>query len=130
MSKQIVEELQQLAAGHGCPAYRTGSREICDPAPTTTDEDFLVLDEKGTAGMLFSELSRSWYIEGDFEGNYEDCNNFWSMRKGSVNVILCTSKEFYDKFVLATQVAKKLNLLEKADRVLLFQAILYGRYYA
>lgn len=34
--------------------------------------------------------------------------------------------DIYDRFIAATAVAKRLNLLDKADRIALFQAVLYA----
>lgn len=46
--------------------------------------------------------------------------------KGDVNLIVTQDNKFYDRFMAATSVAKRLNLLDKADRIALFQAVLYG----
>jgi len=53
---------------------------------------------------------------------------FTSFRRKSddLNLIVTDSPEFAKKFLAATSVAKKLNLLAKADRIALFQAVLYG----
>jgi predicted nucleotidyltransferase len=42
-----------------------------------------------------------------------------------VNLIVTTSQKFYNRFVLANQTCKYLNLKGKDDRIAVFQAILY-----
>jgi len=97
---------------------RVGSRVTCNPAPTDTDEDFLVYDKffLQTSALRISGFALESYGHLD--------SKFKSYRKGNTNVILTTNKEFYTEFLFATSVAKKLNLLEKKDRVTLFEAIM------
>lgn len=42
------------------------------------------------------------------------------------NLIITSSQVFHQRFLAASSVAKRLNLLEKSDRIALFQAVLYG----
>ena len=103
----------------------TGSRIICTPAPTGTDEDWIALDSSGSGAEW---LQQNGYTE---DGNPEfytgnDNGSFRSFRLGDLNVITTPSKEFFDLFVSATSLAKRLNLTEKADRIALFQIALYG----
>jgi len=46
-----------------------------------------------------------------------------SFRKGDVNLIIFYNQLLFDVFFAATQLAKQMNLLEKRDRVELFQTI-------
>jgi hypothetical protein len=48
---------------------------------------------------------------------------FLSFKKDSLNLILTCSPEYFDNFLKATVLAKSMNLLEKKDRVMLFEAI-------
>jgi len=104
------------------PFFRTGSREICKPAPTNTDADFLVLDinhegkfEKN-GYVLTTEDRREQYGETDFE----------TYRQGEVNLIVVHSWESFKAWRAATAAAKQMNLLDKAKRIALFQGVLYG----
>jgi hypothetical protein len=107
-----------------------GSRVTCNPPPQNTDEDYLwLVSDLG----LFDKNIRDdgFLIDGseaaplDEEGDVP--YNFVSVTNGNkVNIIATDSQEFFDKFMLATHVATRLNLLEKKDRIVLFQAILYG----
>jgi hypothetical protein len=42
------------------------------------------------------------------------------------NLIVTDDLEWHRRFVAATSIAKRLNLMAKADRIALFQAVLYG----
>lgn len=96
--------------------YATGSRVICDPPPDDTDYDVVVLK------VAPIDLT-GWTCESAC-GEYVP--QFVSYRRGKVNLIVTDDAEFYDRFVAATRVAKRLNLLKKEDRIALFQAVLYG----
>ena len=48
--------------------------------------------------------------------------------EGNSNYIFTDDAEFYDRYVAATLLAKKYNLLNKPDRIQLFHAVLYGEY--
>lgn len=93
----------------------------CNPPPTDTDDDQLV---------LVSDLQE--YITDKEADGFVCCTSypgedFTSLRRGEVNLIVTQKQEFFDKFVFATKIAKKLNLQKKEDRVALFQAILYNK---
>jgi hypothetical protein len=51
---------------------------------------------------------------------------FNSWRKGETNLIITGDFDFFRRYLSATEVAKKFNLMSKEDRVLLFQSVLYG----
>lgn len=108
-----------------------GSRVTCSPAPANTDQDYLVL--VGDDAMEFISLMQGYGFDVELgEGYAEDAlnsgedNRFQSYRMDDINLIATVDEGFYDRFVAATSVAKRFNLLEKADRIALFQAVLYG----
>lgn len=111
---------------------RVGSRVTCDPAPTDTDEDILVL----TTAQLWGELGNA-LTAGQFQIGGSDCGDqsgylataplsFQSFTLGALNLIITFDPDFYRRFMAATGVAKRLNLLDKGDRITLFQAVIYG----
>lgn len=123
-----------------------GSRVTCNPAPTDTDADYLVLlmpfddlpDHEANAAMgeRIREVHEAlkadgWELGGSRPDNdtlddrKETCF-FNSYTKAEVNLILTADQTFHRSFLAATVVCKDLNLLEKADRIKLFQAVLYG----
>ena len=107
-----------------------GSRVTCDPAPTNTDRDWLVLVDKENESKLWDYLSTNqWELGGslpDDENNTLPDDRFMSFTKGVENIITTNSVVFHRKFLAATSVAKRLNLLDKDDRIALFQALLYS----
>lgn len=108
-----------------------GSRVTCNPPPMDTDEDWLVL----TDPERFQDLELVLLVDFgmEFGGSrvhaggclVGDADSFQSYTYGEINVIATASQEFFDKFMHATAEAKRLNLLDKSDRIALFQKILY-----
>ena len=106
-----------------------GSRITCNPPPTDTDEDFLCLVSADKFNEFFNLICQDYELGGSVPFNEKDiCSDecFSSFTKGTTNIIATASQVFFDKFMIATNEAKRLNLLEKADRISLFQSILYG----
>ena len=108
-----------------------GSRVTCNPPPKDTDIDYLVLFRKNYEyGAKLRNLS--WSYDGseinDIINNIPEEDRFQSYSCGDVNFICTTSENFYLRFIAATKIAKSLNLMEKEDRIVLFQAILYENY--
>ncbi len=100
-----------------------GSRVTCNPPPTDTDEDWLCyVADIGAFGELAIRIGYIW--EG---GNNYEIEHFASLRNGNMNLIVTEDRLFFDKFIIATALAKRLNLLNKDDRIALFQGVLYGR---
>jgi len=120
LPEAIAEALADVLAN----AEPVGSRVTCDPAPTDTDEDWLVLVREVPVEKLqeagFSQEGSPEFYTGN------DAGGFRSWRKGDLNVITTQSDEFYRLFLTATYLAKRFNLLRKQDRIALFQAVLYG----
>lgn len=117
LSDSIVEEyIEKLEP--------TGSRVICNPPPTDTDEDWMVLLKPNISLKFFQQQME---FEGFDSSNMEtydvDESLFLSLRKEEENLIVTNNEEFYNNMMLATAVAKNLNLLEKKDRITLFNAI-------
>ena len=105
---------------------QTGSRVICDPAPMDTDEDWVCFSPRYEAAIAALE-AEGFVSEGlpqFYTGN--DRGNFRSLRRGEINLILTDKEEFFDLFVSATELARRFNLVKKADRIALFQVVLYG----
>lgn len=95
-----------------------------------TDEDWIFdCSKPGQMDAAKKALEGyGFYMLGIAEDKYGDIReNFTSYRLGDLNFILCNKSAFYRRFVLSTHLATELNLLKKEDRILLFQAILYGK---
>mgnify|MGYP003624712074 CR=1 FL=1 len=101
-----------------------GSRVTCSPRPMATDIDYLVL---GNVRKIKKHLIAIGF-RPEYTSRYNYNSIFYSLRYNNINVIVTSSKRYQKKFLLATNIAKELNLLEKYHRVVLFQAILYDNF--
>lgn len=107
----------------------TGSRVICNPPPMDTDEDFLVKLKPNISLKFFEQQMQFEGFEGSSGDMYDlDEAIFVSLRKEEANLIVTTDQEFFDKMVLATAVAKRLNVMKKSDRIMLCNAIVRGEH--
>lgn len=134
-----LKEVEVLGSGV-IQAMLCGSRVTCDPAPTDTDQDVIVLVRaiEATLHVLPREVRESqraeywamranmcdkgWMLGGSSDG--EDAFESWT--RGDINLILVSDPEFYNRFVSATTVCAHLNLLEKEDRKKVFRSVLYS----
>lgn len=98
----------------------TGSSYICDPPVLTSDIDYLVLTDNFTAYKDI--LSEDDWTDYD---KYDDRNSaFILFRKGCHKLIVTESLQWYLKFAAATELAKKMNLLDKDQRIFLFDQVI------
>lgn len=124
--------VEQLLKRYAWKTHPVGSRVTCNPAPTDTDRDTLVLIKARQAEEFVDELQNAGCKVELGDGYAADALNsgqagrFQSYRMGEDNLIVTIDEKFYGRFVAATSVAKRLNLLDKSDRIALFQAVLYG----
>lgn len=105
-----------------------GSRVTCNPAPLDTDEDFLVeilRNERDVSQVVNALGALRFHWEGG-EHYQMAADTFMSFRRGNINLIVTANKLFADRHRTATWLCKRLNLLNKQDRIALFQAVLYG----
>jgi hypothetical protein len=122
-----------------------GSRVTCNPPPMDTDEDYLLLiGDKWPAGANLDVIpaderemelemhlrANGWEMGGslpnDMKVEVPSHVKFSSWTKDELNLIITTSEEFFRRHLAATHIAKHLNLLHKRERIMLFQAVLYG----
>jgi len=105
-----------------------GSRVTCSPPPADTDADFLVLILPHDVAGCMARLSMMiWIWEGSREHYQNQAqDSFMPFRKGSVNLLVSANAEWGRRHKAATFVCTRLNLMNKDDRVTLFQAVLYG----
>ncbi|MCB9020157.1 MAG: hypothetical protein H6546_07495 [Chitinophagales bacterium] len=101
----------------------TGSRFICDPPPMDTDEDYIIY---GGNLHIIEEILYKAGFKFTTDPDYDGGNWFLTFRLNEFNIIATDSEAFFERFVSATLLAKSRNLLDKSDRIALFQKILYG----
>ena len=76
----------------------------------------------------YEELLGSYeFTESDYDGGF-----FQTQRLiydgNDLNFILMTDPQEYDRFLLASYLSHRFNLLDKDDRVALFSAVRYGNW--
>jgi hypothetical protein len=106
----------------GLDVFHTGSREICNPAPTDTDDDYLVTCPNiASHKMLVKCLEASgWTLSGK---EYALSAGSQSWRRGDQNLIVTSDSILAQRWKTATHICKRLNALKKQDRIDVFQAV-------
>lgn len=94
-------------------SFPIGSRYVCDPPVMDTDRDtlFLVNDIPKAEAALLAE---GW--TPCLNGEYFEVA-FKAFRKGIDNYVITSQPRFFERYCLAAQVAKALNLQSKEDRI-------------
>lgn len=108
------------------PGYKilpAGSRYVCDPPRWLTDIDFLIYGEKHprTQLHLMGYVETPWITYSGIEDR-----NFSAWRRGSVNLIVTTSRKYAESFDTATFISKKYNLRKKVQRVFVHEVLRGG----
>lgn len=124
-----MQDTLDLVRPHCLALTPVGSRVTCNPPPADTDADFLALvfdmqDFRDAVVAMNFGMDGSEVLDAETPLDAED--RFSSYSFGEINIIATSSVIFHEKFLAATSVAKRLNLLNKEDRIALFQAVLYG----
>jgi len=107
-----------------------GSRITCNPIPADADYDYLVYCASGNPMSKLVDFitTRGFDLEGGEHYQQQAENTFASWRNGNINLIVTSNQKFKDDHNFATKLSKKLNLMDKNDRIALFQAVLYGNF--
>lgn len=126
----MIDAIKAMLGDNMLSAQHAGSRVTCNPPPMNTDDDYILhVKDMNQAG---ADLIANGYEFGGSEipadVNYTNPDEwFASFTKDEINLIVTGSETFYSRFVVATSIAKRLNLMNKNDRIALFQGVLYGR---
>lgn len=105
--------------------YQTGSSVICNPPVTDTDIDYVIYTNEEVKLDTFLKCEGFTKSCEDKEEYDLEKEGFTCYRRENINLIVLNDRKWYLKWVLATKVARKLNLKVKADRVMLFKSFLY-----
>ena len=104
-------------------SFPTGSSYICNPPVLDTDIDHMFLvDDLEKVSQVLEKLG--WKRCGNEE--YQ-IGKWVAYRKDNLNALLTDNLDHFNKFLQATEEAKKLNLLDKKDRIALFDKYLNPR---
>jgi len=126
-SKEEILEICNYPEGM-CEPY--GSRVTCSPPPEDTDEDWCVF----VGDSLYDVFTNLLHVGFERCGDYivpEEVKEvvFVALRRGTLNLVVTNSEDFFNKTILARDVCKKLNLMNKDDRITVHWAIRYGTLY-
>ena len=132
--KQKHGMLSREAANMVEDCTMVGSRATCNPPPTQTDIDYLILIRESVSMATFARQLRADGFSLDTGGEYmgpesvpnQEESHFYSFRKGDLNLIVTKELDFHSRFLSATLLAKRFNLMKKVDRIALFRVILYN----
>lgn len=100
----------------------TGSYVICSPPVEDTDRDILIY-VRSISSFGRDLMNFGWELCGEEYPNQKEYG-FIAYRKGIYNLIITGNESFYNLFSQATDLAKKLNLKEKQQRIDLFDYII------
>lgn len=106
--------------------YHTGSSIICNPPVLDTDIDYVIYTK--SKGLIPWLISKGFISASSEDYSMNEDGLFTSLRKDKLNLIIVQEYRFYLRWVRATELAKKLNLKEKQQRIDLFSHILYPLY--
>ena len=98
-------------------AHRTGSSFICDPPVLDTDIDIVLWYQDVAFPQIAAE--NHWEVGEDYG------LGMLTFRKDQYNIIALTEQKDFYKWIGATYVAKGLNLMDKGDRIAMFDALIY-----
>lgn len=124
--------------GYVAEILPTGSRVICNPPPVDTDRDYLLYCYPENVERVEDALKIVGFkIGGSMNQRKKkplddvECTlankpyMFHSWKKGDLNLIVTVSREYFERFTFSTNIAKDLNLMDKRDRIMLFENICY-----
>lgn len=127
------QEMMVLLEPFASKMELVGSRITCNPPPMNTDQDILVFTHRRANYSVIKDiLQKNGFTtagaQEEYPGSGEEFLPYKNAAK-DINFIITMNEEYFDKFMVATSVAKKLNLLKKEDRVMLFEAVIRGTRY-
>ena len=127
MQKQKVIDLLNFPVEN---IFACGSRIVCNPPALNTGEDWMLLIKKHHEYIVYLKLKELNFSICSFHFAENENNKFcyFSYKRGLLNILVTYDIHFYLKFFLATKLAKRKNLLDKNDRIKLFQVVLYDNY--
>lgn len=102
-----------------------GSRVVCNPPPTDTDQDILVLVNRDNLSLMMSELRANRWIEQGGYGTMTDFDSWKKVEGGELlNIILTYKEDWFDLFMQATEICRENNYLKKEDRIKCFDKVM------
>lgn len=125
----IDQQLENSLRAARCTVTPCGSRVTCRPEPVFSDYDYLVFcpDARAVSQAVSIMSSHGFLWEGSEHYQNAAASGFMSWRGGEVNLIVTGDPEFAARHAVATKLCSRLNLMDKQDRIAVFQAVLYAK---
>lgn len=123
----ILQQLETEMNGLGMVEL-CGSRVTCNPIPEGADWDYLIFcyTEAGVRHMVNYLGSEGYQWESSEHYQQVAGNGFMSWRKGDTNILLTSNQIWLDLHHQATELCRLENILDKEERIRLFQKVLYN----
>lgn len=123
--KPFAQYMGEALADFVEEAALTGSRAICSPPPMDTDIDILCYVQEAH----LDEFCDTAKEEGWKNAPYPDVVvDSWKHPDSNINLLVTCYSNTYNRWMNATVLAKKLNLLKKEDRIALFNVVANQKY--
>ena len=107
-----------------CHAYEaTGSRIICDPPPKEADNDWVLLVPLNSFCAFMEEAKELGYEVPESPKGGLYTGETVPLYRYQDNLIVTTNIKFYESFVAATHLARRLNIRNRENRIALFKAL-------
>lgn len=119
--EEVVTQLIQ----NGLHIYATGSRITTNFDPEKSDYDYVVLDTEDWAWHDQYVTQDQWYT-GESGNQYAEFQSLKKQMKDSsavVNLIFVRTKEIFTKYCMASDLIRKVNPKDKAERIAFFDLI-------
>lgn len=125
----IDQQLENSLRAARCTVTPCGSRVTCRPEPALSDYDYLVFcpDARAVSQAVSIMSSHGFLWEGSEHYQNAAASGFMSWRGGEVNLIVTSDPGFAARHAVATKLCSRLNLMNKQDRIAVFQAVLYAK---
>ncbi len=127
--KEIPKEYQEIIAALVCNGFYiqpTGSRETKSGYTEYSDYDFVVLDESGRLKGDLRKRTETWKEggSGNDHGEFVSFKSFLPISPAQLNLIITENKDYFNKWVVATDLIRKLDIKEKSQRIAVFDSIM------
>lgn len=115
-SAELISKVAEFCIYNDLWIRRTGSQLVDGIEPN--DYDFVVED---TECVMKEWLERNGFHTG---GSVLPESEFTSWKNGPVNVIVCNSRPFFKKYLMATELLKQLQPKTKQERIDIFDTVM------
>lgn len=100
-----------------------GSQGIPGAVYPDSDYDYLLLIKRFSLNGFKKKLRTKFVQESDGYGPYSPESKFVSFRSGKLNILITKDKKYYRNTIAAQEISEKLELVNRNDRVMVFETL-------